>query len=240
MCSQENQNVWARNWWLPTVSAIPTSLSSDVILSLLETVRFKKNDSHCVGSGSEVTRSNLHSNFKENRRGITSLLGPHKLFQDFLQYLVCTDENLCSERRMSFEQIRKAPNPNNSDPNHSSTSSTPSLAWQLGRGNRISGCTQSSFPHIEKNFGNLNRTRVLHNLRNSLASIQEEKEIMRLAKQLSAKEAEKAARFLDAIVSYKSEHDIIVWRKILKKFKLQLPEVNVRTTISINESKGFE
>ena len=164
----------------------------------------------------------------------------HNPSQIFLQYPVRTDRNLCSERSVSFKHIRKAPNLDDSDPNHSSTSSTPSLSSKSGRGNRISGRSGSSFPRTEKALGSPNRTRVLQNLKISLASIQEEKEIMRLTRQLSAAEAEKAAGFPDTIVSQESEDDIIVRRKILEESKLRVPEVKSYSGGSFLELQTFE
>ncbi len=121
---------------------------------------------------------------------------------------------------MSLEHIREALNPDDSDLNHSSTFFTPSLSSKLGCRNRISGRSGSSFPRTDKAIGSPNSTRVLQNLKISLASIQEEKKIMRLNRQLSAAEPEKAAGFPDTIVSQKSKNDIIVWRKILEESKL--------------------
>ncbi len=238
--SEENQNAQAENLSSPTESTTLTSLPSDVILSLSQTSRPRKNDSQRAGSGSEVIRANLHSNPRENRRDIASSSGPHNLSQDFFQYLVCTDRNLCSKRSVSFEHIREAPNPNDSDPNHSSTSSTQSLSSKSGRGNRISGRNGSSFPRTEEALGNPNRTRVLQNLKITLASIQEEKEIMRLTRQLSAAEAEKAAGFPDTIVSQESEDDIIVRQKIMEESKHRVPEVKSYSGGSFFELQTFE
>ncbi len=194
-----------------------------------QTARSRRTDSPYASSGSEATRSNLHSNAGENRRGIASSSGANNLSQDVLQYPVCTDRNLCSERRVSFEYSREAPNPDDSNPNHSSTSSTPSLSSKSSCGNRISDRSGSSFSRTEEALGSPNCTRVLQNLEINLASIQEEKEIMRLTRQLSAAEAEKVAGFPDTIVSQKSEDDIIVRQKILEKSKLQVPVVKSYT-----------
>ena len=210
MRSEENQNARAGNLSSPTESTTLTSLPSDVIPSLPQTARSRKNDSQRAASGSEATRSNLHSNPGENRRDIASSSGPDNLSQDFLQYPVRTDRNLRSERSVSFEHIREAPNPDDSDPNHSSTSSTPSLSSQSGCGNRILGRSGSSFPLTENALYSHNRSRVLHNLKISLASIQEQKEIMRLTRELSPQEAKKAAGFPDTIRSQESEDDILV------------------------------
>ena len=169
--SEENQNAQAEYLSSPTESTNLTLLPSDFIPSLSQIVRSRSNDSQRAGSSSDATRSNLHSNFRENRRGITSLSGPNNLSQDFLQYPVQTYRNHCLEKRVTFEHIRKAPNPYNSDPNHSFTSSTPSLSSKLESGNLISGRSGSSFPPTEKALGSPNRTRVLQNLKIGLAII---------------------------------------------------------------------
>ncbi len=126
--SKENQNAPAENLSSLTESTTLTLLLSNVIPSLSQTACSKKQDFYRSGFGSEATRSNLHSNPRENRRGIASSSETHNLSQDFLQYPVHTDRNLRSEKNVSFEQIQEASNPDDSDPNHSSTSSTPSLS----------------------------------------------------------------------------------------------------------------
>ncbi len=165
---------------------------------------------------------------------------PHNPSQNFLQYPVRTDRNLRSERSVSFKHIRKAPNLDDSDPNQSSTSSTPSLSSKSGLENRISGCSRSIFSSTEKALGSFNRTRVLQNLNISLESIQEEKKIMRLNRQLNEAEAEKVAGFPDTIVSQKSKDDIIVRRKILEECKLRVPEVKSYSEESFFELRTFE
>ncbi len=225
VCSEENQNARAENLSSSTERTTLTSPHSDVIPSLSQSPHTRKNYYQRAGSYSEPTRSNLHPNAGETCRDIASLSRPNNLSQDFLQYLVCTDRNLRYERSVSFEHIQKALNPDDSDLNHFSTSSTLSLSSKSGRGNRISGHSRSSFPHTEKSLGSPNRTRVLQNLKISLASIQEEKKIMRLTRQLSEAKAEKATRFPNTIVSQESGDDIIVRRRILEESKLRVPEV---------------
>ncbi len=156
MRSEKNQNARAKNLLSPTESTTLTLLPSDVIPSLSQTARSKKNDSQRAGSGSEATRSNLHSNPRKNHCGIASSSGPNNLFQDFLQYPVRTDRNLRFRRSVSFEQIREALNPDDSDHNHFSTSSTPFLSSQSGRENRISSRIGSSFSRTKKALGSLN------------------------------------------------------------------------------------
>ena len=60
MHSEENQNVLVGNLSSPTKSTTLTPLPSDIILSLSQTARSRRNDSKHAGSGLEVTRSNLH------------------------------------------------------------------------------------------------------------------------------------------------------------------------------------
>ena len=102
MCSENNQNAWAGSLLSPTKSTNITPIPSNIIRSLSQTTRSRKNDSQLAFSVSKAARSNWHLYLEENPNGIALSLRPHNFFQDFLQYSICTDKNLWSERKIVF------------------------------------------------------------------------------------------------------------------------------------------